>query len=51
MYSWIWKKLPGPKWLKAIEALLLIGLVVAALLLFVFPMIDGVLQDPTIVSE
>jgi hypothetical protein len=38
-------------WLRALLATLLVGLVVAALLLFVFPMVDGVLQDPTIVSE
>ncbi|QPK94160.1 hypothetical protein HCQ94_00090 [Actinomyces sp. zg-332] len=37
MYSALWKILPGPKWLKAIEALILFGLVVMFLFEWGFP--------------
>ena len=35
----IWRVLPGPAWLKAIEAMVLILAVVAVLFLWVFPAI------------
>jgi hypothetical protein len=40
VYAWMWRKLPGPAPVKALEALL--GLVVVTLLLFtvVFPWLD-----------
>ncbi len=41
MYSWIWNKLPGNKFFKAIQALILLAAVVVVLYLFVFPAIDG----------
>ncbi|MGQ0774269.1 MAG: hypothetical protein ACT4NY_07620 [Pseudonocardiales bacterium] len=37
MYSWIWRQLPGPRVVKAVEVLLLITAVVALLMLVVFP--------------
>ncbi len=37
MYSLLWKLLPGPRWLKAIEALILFFLVVAFLFNWGFP--------------
>lgn len=37
MYSWIFRHLPGPTWLKVIEALVLFGAVVAVLFTWVFP--------------
>jgi len=37
MYGWIWRHLPGPTWLRVIEAAVLIGLVVVALFTWVFP--------------
>lgn len=37
MYGAIWRILPGPVWLKVLEALLLITAVVAVLFLWVFP--------------
>ena len=42
MYGWIWKKLPGNKFLKAIEALVLVGILVVLLYLYGFPAIDGI---------
>ena len=43
MYGLIWRVLPGPKWLKFFEALLLILAVVALLFEFVFPWVANTL--------
>lgn len=40
MYSALWRLLPGPTWLKVIEALVLLALVVWVLLAWVFPTIE-----------
>lgn len=37
MYPWIFRHLPGPLFLRILEAALLVALVVAALFLWVFP--------------
>ncbi|GGO94988.1 hypothetical protein [Actinomyces gaoshouyii] len=37
MYGLIWRRLPGPVWLRLIEALVLAALVVLGLFEFVFP--------------
>lgn len=37
MYGWIWRHLPGPVWIRAVEALVLTVLVVLGLFEFVFP--------------
>lgn len=37
MYGWLWRHLPGPTAVKILECLILLGLVVALLLLAVFP--------------
>ncbi|MDT3766802.1 hypothetical protein [Gleimia hominis] len=37
MYGWIFKHLPGPKWLKVIESIILILAVAYALLEWGFP--------------
>ena len=39
MYGFIWRHLPGPAWLKAIEALILIAGIVYLLMQYVFPVI------------
>ena len=43
MYGAIWRVLPGPTWLKAVEALILALAVVAALFLWVFPAVAPLL--------
>lgn len=40
MYGAIWRILPGPTWLRAILALLLLAAVIYVLLEFVFPVIE-----------
>ena len=37
MYGWIFRHLPGPAWLRAMQMLILAVLVVAALFVWVFP--------------
>ncbi|WP_181574889.1 MULTISPECIES: hypothetical protein [unclassified Actinomyces] len=37
MYGWIWRHLPGPVWLRALEALILAAAVVLFLFEVVFP--------------
>ena len=43
MYAALWRLLPGPRWLKAVEALVLVALVVAVLFQWVFPAVAPVL--------
>lgn len=40
MYSWIWRHLPGSRALKLLQALVLIGAVLALLMLVVFPWVE-----------
>ncbi|WP_170297245.1 hypothetical protein [Georgenia thermotolerans] len=53
MYAAIWRLLPGPRWLKALEAVLLALAVVAALFTWVFPALADTagLLDATTVRE
>ncbi|WP_017972670.1 hypothetical protein [Actinopolyspora halophila] len=50
MYAWIWRHLPGPLPVRALQALLLIAAVVALLLFVVFPWAEPRLPfgDPTL---
>ena len=50
MYRAIWGILPGPVWLRVIIALLLVGAVLAALVIWVFPYVDHLItpQDVTV---
>jgi hypothetical protein len=40
MYSWLWRTLPGPALLRALQSLVLAALVVTALFLWVFPWVE-----------
>ena len=40
MYGFIWRILPGPVWVRVILAILLVAGVLAALVIWVFPIID-----------
>jgi hypothetical protein len=37
MYAALWRALPGPRWLKAVECLVLLAVVVAVLFRWGFP--------------
>lgn len=43
MYGWIWRKLPGNRAIKIVEAVALAVIVVALLFLWVFPWVSTVL--------
>jgi hypothetical protein len=50
-YAWLWKKLPGNRFMKVIESAALLALILAILWFFVFPNIQPFLGgDPTIVE-
>ena len=40
MYAALWRLLPGPTWLKVVEVLVLVGLVLWVLLAWVFPAVE-----------
>lgn len=40
MYAALWNLLPGPVWLRVILALVVVALVLAACVLFVFPWLN-----------
>jgi hypothetical protein len=49
MYGWIWKKLPGPRFVKVLTSVLLLGIIVIGLFMYGFPLLDQVfVQDPTL---
>ena len=52
MYAWCWRALPGPLPVRLLLALLAVGLVVALLMLVVFPAVEPLLplQDVTVES-
>lgn len=51
MYSWIWKKLPGNKLAKFLQATALLVIAAAVLWLFVFPYVQYLLTvDPSVNS-
>jgi hypothetical protein len=50
MYAALWRILPGPVWIRILIALTLVAIVLAALVLWVFPLIDHAIapQDVTV---
>lgn len=50
MYLALWQLLPGPKWVRAAILLVLAALVLTALVLWVFPVVDQLIspQDVTV---
>lgn len=49
IYAWIWRKLPGPKWLKVVEAMVLILIVALTLWFGIFPNVqNSITGDPSL---
>jgi len=47
MYSWLWRKLPGSRMQKILQAALLTAVALAAMYFFVFPWLDEVVFPET----
>ncbi len=43
MYVWLWRRLPGPLALRALQALVLLGIAVTVLFVWVFPRVEAAL--------
>ncbi len=52
MYAWIWRRLPGPWWMRAITSALAIVVVVLVLFEWVFPEVSALLpfQEQTVTN-
>jgi len=50
MYAALWRVLPGPVWLRIVALAVLACVVVFALMTWVFPLVDGIVnpQDVTV---
>jgi hypothetical protein len=50
MYAALWRILPGPRWVRAVILVVMAALVLTALVLWVFPVIDQLTspQDVTV---
>lgn len=51
IFPWIWKSLPGKPIVKALELVLIIGLIITLLFVFVFPEISTLLTDSPVVER
>jgi hypothetical protein len=50
MYAALWRILPGPGWLRVLLLVLAALLLVAALFTWVFPWVDGLMVEPSVVG-
>ena len=41
MYAALWRRLPGPRWARALQCLVLLGAVVAVCFLWLFPAVSA----------
>jgi hypothetical protein len=48
MYGALWRILPGPIWLRIIELLVLLAIVLAVLVLWVFPWVQTLIPTPDV---
>jgi hypothetical protein len=51
MYSALWRILPGPVWVRALTLVVLAALVLTALVLWVFPVIDQLTSPQDVIVE
>ena len=51
MYGWIWRHLPGPLYLRIIEAVVLVVGVVALLMFVVFPWAEPLLPFNNVTTQ
>ena len=51
MYAFLWRMLPGPLWLRIIEAVVLVALVLLVLVTFLFPWLNTFLNAYDVTVE
>ncbi|MCW4385821.1 hypothetical protein OH146_08545 [Salinibacterium sp. SYSU T00001] len=51
MYAALWRLLPGPLWLRIVLAIVLVLVVLAALVLWVFPWVNSFISVPEVTVE
>lgn len=50
MYGALWRILPGPAWLRVLLLVVAAALLVAALFTWVFPWVNGLFLEPSVVG-
>lgn len=48
MYAALWRLLPGPLWVRIITAIVVVAAVVAALVVWVFPLVNELFVPPEV---
>jgi hypothetical protein len=48
MYAALWRILPGPRWLRVVILIVLLAVVLAVLVSWVFPLIDQLTTPPDV---
>ena len=51
MYGALWRLIPGPAWLRIITLVVLAALVLTALVLWVFPVVDQLTAPQDVIVE
>lgn len=51
MYAALWRALPGPWWLRVLLLVVIAAVVVGALVLWVFPWVDGIIQPQEVTVQ
>jgi hypothetical protein len=48
MYAAIWRSIPGPLWVRIVLSVVMVALVLAALVLWVFPVVNELFVPPEV---
>jgi hypothetical protein len=48
MYAALWKLIPGPLWVRILVAVVVVGAVIAALMMFAFPWVESLMTPPDV---
>ncbi|MFZ7087140.1 hypothetical protein [Curtobacterium sp. RRHDQ10] len=51
MYGALWRILPGPVWLRVLEVLVLLAIVLVVLVLWVFPWVQELIPTPDVTVD
>lgn len=51
MYAFLWRLLPGPLWLRIVQAVVLVIVVVLLLVMFLFPWLNSFLNSYEVTVE